>query len=410
MRIPLLAAIMLFVFTFLVDAYISRDIKSTGKKGWWKVYNVSAVICWVFLIVIMCMPRRSEDSSLLPVMWMLYTFLSIYIAKFCSVILSLIGRLIGRFRKGRKKSYAANWIGLCVGLVAFCVMWIGVAYTRKHIVVNRVDISSQMIPPPFDGYTIAQISDIHVGTWGNDTTFVSNLVDSVNALHPDLIVFTGDIVNRETKELEPFIPVLSRLHAKDGVMSILGNHDYGNYMDWNSPEEREENNRQLAVHQRNMGWDLLNNERRFLVKDGDSITVVGVENWGDPPFPTYGDLEKALSSSKDSVYNQNDRRYKILLSHNPAHWDQHLSRETNINLTLSGHTHAMQMMIDLGFWKWSPAKYRYKQWGGMYERFNNNGQPTQLYVNIGAGEVGMPARLVGAYPEITLFTLNHVAI
>lgn len=411
MRIPLLAAIMLFLFTFLIDAYISRDIKSTGRKGWWKTFNVSAVLCWLFLIVIMCMPRRSADSNLLPVMWMLYTYLSIYVAKLCYVICSLIGKLIGLLRKRhrRNKSYVFNWIGLCLGVVMFIVMWTGVAYTRNHIVVNRVDVSSSSIPSSFNGYTIAQISDIHVGTWGNDTTFVSHLVDSVNALHPDLIVFTGDIVNRETKEIEPFLPILSRLKAKDGVLSILGNHDYGDYMDWKSPADRTENNRRLAAHQKNMGWDLLNNERRFLVKENDSIMVIGVENWGDPPFPTYGDLEKALSASRDSVFNQNDRRYKILLSHNPAHWNKHVSHETNIALTLSGHTHAMQMMIDLGFWKWSPAKYRYEQWGGMYERLNADGQPTKLYVNIGAGEVGMPARLLGAYPEITLFTLNHVA-
>lgn len=409
MRIPLVAAIMLFLFTFLIDFYISRDIKSTEKKGLWKAYNVSALLCWIFLVVIMCMPRRAEDSNLLAVMWMLYTFLSIYVAKLCYVICSLIGKVIGLLRKGIKKGHVCNWIGVCLGTVMFCVMWVGVCYTRSHIVVNRVDISSPSIPRPFNGYTIAQISDIHVGTWGNDTTFVSHLVDSVNALHPDLIVFTGDIVNRETKELNPFIPVLSRLHAKDGVLSILGNHDYGDYMDWKNPADRDANNRLLAKHQKDMGWTLMNNERRFLVKDNDSIMVLGVENWGDPPFPTYGDLEKALSSSLDSICHQNDRRYKILLSHNPEHWNQHVSHETNIGLTLSGHTHAMQMMIDLGFWKWSPAKYRYEQWGGLYERLNDNGQPTQLYVNIGAGEVGMPARLMGAYPEITFFTLHHSA-
>lgn len=409
MRIPFAAALMLFIFTFLIDFYISRDIKSAGKRGIWKAYNASALLCWIFLVVIMCMPRRAEGSNLQAVMWMLYTYLSIYVAKLCYVIFSLIGKLIGVLRKGRRKGSVCNWLGLVSGVAMFCVMWIGVAYTRNHIVVNRIDISAPSIPRPFNGYTIAQISDIHVGTWGNDTTFVSHLVDSVNALQPDLIVFTGDIVNRETRELEPFLPVLSRLQAKDGVLSILGNHDYGDYMDWKSPADRTSNNERLALLQKNMGWILMNNELRFVIKDNDSIMMIGVENWGDPPFPTYGDLEKALSSSRDSIYHQNDRLYKILLSHNPEHWNQHVSHETNIGLTLSGHTHAMQMMIDLGFWKWSPAKYRYEQWGGLYERFNNHGQPTKLYVNIGAGEVGMPARLMGAYPEITLFTLHHTA-
>ena len=232
-------------------------------------------------------------------------------------------------------------------------------------------------------------------------------MDSINALQPDLIVFTGDIVNRETSELEPFITVLSRLKAKDGVVSILGNHDYGDYVDWKNREDRERNNRRLAFYQKEMGWDLVNNGRRFLTRGNDSIMVVGVENWGDPPFPTYGDLDKALSPSADSLYHQNDSRYKILLTHNPEHWNRIVSHETNIALTLSGHTHAMQMMIDIWGWKWSPAKYRYELWGGMYERLNDNGESTKLYVNIGAGEVGMPARILGAYPEITFFTLRH---
>lgn len=407
MRIPLIAAVLLFLFSFLIDFYISRDIKSMGKKSLWKGYNLTSLLCWIFLVVIMCMPRRAEESDLLAVMWMLYIYLSIYAGKLCYLVCSLTGKLVGFLRKGRSHGYVLNWLGLILGIVMFGVMWLGVGYTRNHIVVNRIDVDSPFIPPSFNGYTIAQISDIHVGTWGNDTTFVSHLVDSVNSLHPDLIVFTGDIVNRETAEIEPFVPVLSRLRANDGVLSILGNHDYGDYMDWADPLDREANNRLLASHQRDMGWRLLNNERLFIVKDNDSIMMIGVENWGDPPFPTYGDLEKALSSSPDSLFHQNDRLYKILLSHNPEHWNQHVSKETNIGLTLSGHTHAMQMMIDLGDWKWSPAKYRYEQWGGMYERLNDNGQTTKLYVNIGAGEVGMPARLLGAYPEITLLTLHH---
>ena len=288
------------------------------------------------------------------------------------------------------------------------MMWWGVGVTRRAIQVNEVEVESPKIPRSFNGYTIAQISDIHVGTWGTDTTFVSALVDSVNALHPDLILFTGDIVNRRTEELKPFISVLSRLKAPDGVLSILGNHDYGDYVDWSNPDDRLANNRELAADQERMGWDLLNNTRRFISKGSDSIMVIGVENIGDPPFPTYGDLEKALPASSDSIYHQNDTRFKILMTHNPAHWDKEVSHTTNIDLSLAGHTHAMQMMIKIGGWEWSPAKFRYEQWGGMYERLNDRGHKTRLYVNIGAGEVGMPSRILNAYPEITLFTLKHL--
>lgn len=409
MRIPVFAAIALFVMSFLVDFYIYADVRSATKKPLWRhVYVVSAILCWCLLIVTMCLPRRSEDSDLLPVMWLLYTYMSIYFSKLIYVICSLVGRLVRAVTKSSRKSHPARWIGFVLAVFIFGAMWWGVFYTRYQIEVNRVEIASAQIPPAFNGFTIAQISDLHVGTWGTDTTFVSHLVDSVNALHPDLIVFTGDVVNRSTKEITPFLNPLSRLRAPYGVMSILGNHDYGDYMNWKRPEDREENNRLLARHQKEIGWDLLNNVRRFIVKDNDSIMVVGVENVGDAPFPVYGNLELALSSSRDSVYNQNDRMFKMLLTHNPAHWDNTVSHETNIGLTLSGHTHAMQFETNLFGWRWSPAKYRYELWGGLYERLNDNGQPVKLYVNIGAGEVGLPSRLFRAYPEISFFTLRHL--
>lgn len=408
MRIPLILLIPILVLTVLIDLYIWSDVKiATKKRGGRVMFWSSTVICWLFLIVTLSLPRREEGSNLLPVMWMLYAFLSVYVAKLGYVVCSLAGRLTGFFTHKRKGYRWARVIGVFVGVLFLAVMWEGVFFSRYNIVVNRVEVKSPAVPRPFNGYKIAQISDLHVGTWGSDTTFVASLVDSVNALKPDLIVFTGDVVNRETREIEPFLKPLSRLNAPDGVLSILGNHDYGDYMDWSSAGAREENNKQLALHQKEIGWDLLNNGRRFISRDNDSIMIIGVENIGDAPFPSYGDLEKALPSSRDSLFNQNDRNFKILLTHNPAHWDDYVSHKTNIQLTLSGHTHAMQMMLKIGNWVWSPAEVRYPLWGGMYERLNDNGLNTKLYVNVGAGEVGMPSRLLSAYPEITLFTLRH---
>lgn len=404
----MILALVVLAVSILIDLYIAYDIRRTAKRGiWWKLYGASAIVCWLFVIVLVCLPKRSEDSGIIGIMWMLYAYLSIYVAKMAYAVVSLAGRLVRKIFHIRLRWYPSKWIGIVVAVVFFGVMWLGIIYTRRHIEVNSVEISSPKIPEAFNGYRIAQISDLHVGTWQNDTTFISALVDSVNALKPDLIVFTGDIVNRKTEEIVPFVSTLARLRAKDSVLSILGNHDYGDYVDWKDPSMREDNNRRLARHQDDMGWDLLNNERRFMVRGGDSIMVVGVENWGDPPFTVYGDLDKALSPSRDSVWNQNDRMFKVLLTHNPEHWNQVVSRSTNIDLTLSGHTHAMQMMAKVGGWQWSPARYRYEQWGGLYERLNDSGHPTRLYVNIGAGEVGMPSRLLSAYPEITLITLRH---
>lgn len=281
----------------------------------------------------------------------------------------------------------------------------GVFYTRHKIEVVEETVESQKLPPSFNGYRIVQISDLHVGTWGNDTTFISKLVNQINSLTPDVIFFTGDIVNRQTKELKPFLNILSKLTAKDGVYSVLGNHDYGDYVDWKDPKLRDENNTLLALSMKQMGWRLLNNERVWLRSGNDSILLAGVENWGDPPFPTYGSLEMAIPSSPDSIVNQNDSNFKILLTHNPEHWNREVADKTNINLTLSGHTHGMQTMMKIGSKKWSPAKYRYELWGGKFSRCNEKGDTTHLYVNIGAGEVGMPSRLLGAYPEITVITL-----
>jgi predicted MPP superfamily phosphohydrolase len=220
------------------------------------------------------------------------------------------------------------------------------------------------------------------------------VLDSLRQLSPDLIVFTGDIVNRRTDELHPFVETLSNISAPYGVYSILGNHDYGDYCDWPSDEAKRQNLDELISLENQMGWKMLNNETAFIHLAADSIALIGVENVGDPPFHTYGDLDKAYPTLDDGVT-------KILLSHNPAHWVDDIcdAPDKNIALTLSGHTHAMQM----AFGRISPAIFRYKTWGGLYNDNDNH----SLYVNIGIGTVGFPAR-IGATPEITLFTLKSI--
>ncbi len=406
MRLPAMMIALLFLLSIAIDWYIYSDIRYFARKGsrWPRIYAFSSVVCWIFLVVTVCLPRRSESDGILVVMWMLYSYLSVYAAKLVYVICALIGRLVSI---GKQRRFASGlWVGVPLGVLTFVIMWWGVLVTRRQIQITNVEVYSPKLPYAFEDYRIAQISDMHVGTWGNDTTFISQLVDAVNAQQADLIVFTGDIVNRKTEELRPFLSVLSRLHAPDGVISILGNHDYGDYVDWHNEEDHAANNRQLWEWEREMGWTLLNNDYILLRRDDDSIAVIGVENWGEPPFHTYGDLDKAYPAPGDSTASLTDSRYKLLLSHNPEHWNQIVSHDTNIDLTLAGHTHAMQFMISLGNWKWSPSQYRYEQWGGLYERLNSKGQPVSLYVNIGSGEVAMPFR-IGATPEITVLTLHR---
>lgn len=379
----------------LYSKYLPREKK---RRVWWKIFLAFAIAVVILLTVGICLPRKSAESGISAVMWILYTVLSVEFSQIVYSIFSLLGFIPKIF--GKRRWNTGLWIGLPLGVMVFSMMWWGVLIGRREIETVSVDISSPKLPESFNGYKIAQVSDLHLGTWGNDATFISHLVDSVNSLKPDLIVFTGDIVNREFKEILPFLAPLSRLKAPDGVISILGNHDYGDYVIWPSPQMKAANLDSLKKKQEEIGWKMLNNTSLYLSRHNDSIAIIGVENWGEPPFTKYGDLNKAYPA--DSLY---DGKFKILLSHNPEHWNQEVSKSSNIDLTLSGHTHAMQSRISIGNWKWSPAKYRYPLWGGLYSRENPSSKQLYLYVNIGAGEVGIPMR-IGASPEITLFTLR----
>lgn len=407
MRLPLINIIIVSVLTILIDLYILSDVAKASSRrrrtrNIW-IYIATCVPCWALLIIAICLPKREVDQNINPVMWLLFTYLSIFASKVIYTICSLIGRLIN-IGTHRLVNYG-SMLGLPLAVLVFIVMWWGVAVTRHEIKVNEETVVSQRLPVHFDNYRIVQISDLHTGTWGQDTAFISKLVESVNGLKADAILFTGDIVNRQTSELQPFLTVLSRLKATDGIYSVLGNHDYGDYMDWPNPRQRDTNNALLAAWQKQMGWKLLNNEHTYLRRDNDSIVLIGVENWGEPPFGQYGDLKKAYPSGagEKGLYDGN---FKLLMTHNPEHWSREVRKESNIDLTLSGHTHAMQMQVNLFGHKFSPAALRYDYWGGMYEDVSKDGTPMHLYVNIGAGEVAIPMR-IGATPEITVFTLKR---
>jgi predicted MPP superfamily phosphohydrolase len=385
--------LMLILINIFIDVYIWKRITKATTRRWCGVaYAWSSLLCMVFGIVVVCLPRRSgSDPLLVDIMWMLYTYFTIYIPKYIYCVLSAFDYLPKLWHRSRTK--VGSIVGVVLAVITFVVMWWAAAINRTDYVVNNVDIEVDGLPDAFDGYKILQFSDFHVGTYGTDTTYVSEMVDVMNAQNADAIMFTGDIVNRRTDELLPFVKPLSRLSAPDGVFSILGNHDYGDYSKWRTPRDKQANMELMYALQDSMGWRLLRNEHEFLHRDSDSIAVVGVENWGDPPFTVYGDLGKAYSQLSDSTF-------KLLLTHNPAHWDKAISDidSANVALTLSGHTHAMQTEI-LG---WSPAKYRYKEWGGLY---SDKSDKHKIYVNIGLGTVAIPAR-IGATPEITVITLH----
>lgn len=265
----------------------------------------------------------------------------------------------------------------------------GSSVGRSRFEVKETTYSSSRLPQTFDGYRIVQLSDIHIGSWIGNASAIERMVELVNAQQPDLIVFTGDLVNHRAVELDEFQEILARLKAKDGVYSILGNHDYGPYFRWKSKQEQDENLIDLKQRQAAMGWKLLNNSHTFLVQGNDSIALIGVENEGEPPFSQHGDLTGAKAGTEGM--------FQILLSHNPTHWRREVLPESDVDLMLAGHTHAMQLQ----FGDYSPSVYIYPEWSGMYLEGTRG-----LYVNVGIGYVGLPFRF-GAWPEITVLTLRR---
>ena len=301
-------------------------------------------------------------------------------------LFALFGSLLRRF--GRVRA-ALNITGGVLALALLSTLLFGFLRGYKKIHSTQVSFSSPSIPAAFDGYRIVQLSDLHLGTIHGQPELARRIVDSVNAQRPDLIAFTGDLVNYNAAELTEFEAILSRLRATDGVVSVMGNHDYMLYYAWPSDQARQANVRQLQDRQRAMGWRLLLNENHVIRRGADSIAVVGVENDGRPPFPSRGDLVKAHAGLGSSCF-------KVLLSHDPTHWRRRVLPETDIPLMLAGHTHGMQFKIG----SFSPAAWFYPEWGGIYREGDR-----ALHVSLGTGEVLLPFRL-GAWPEINVITLR----
>ncbi|MDY0076840.1 MAG: metallophosphoesterase [Bacteroidales bacterium] len=279
---------------------------------------------------------------------------------------------------------------------------IGTMFTGMFKWVHQFNILTQSViikglrSDAFRGYRIAQISDMHLGSWA-DTGSLQRAVDDVMSLNPDMIVFTGDLVNYRTEEAMRFKEILQQLKAKDGVFAILGNHDYGDYVNWPSRKEKQENLTALYNFYNDIGWKLLRNEHVIIEKDSEKLALIGVENWSqNNRFPRYGDIIKASKG----IGNVDG---KILLSHDPSHWNAIVTeKHKDIDVMLAGHTHGFQFGIEIPGIKWSPAQYLYEQWAGMYV---NTATEQQLYVNRGIGSIGYPGR-IGIMPEITLLTVN----
>lgn len=386
MRMQWLPLIAVLLLNIAIDVFIYRQLKAAGHNVLSKAHIAIAVIataCLAFCGAVLASGTTSLHTGTLLVM----TYFMVYIPKFIGTLIYLPGMMMKKRTPGRRM---AAYIAATIGLLVFALMVWGYFVTPRQIQVNEATLEFDNLPTEFDGYKIVQFSDAHLGSFAGDTAFVARFVKRINEMDADAVFFTGDLVSTVSAEALPYRNTLSRIKAKDGVFSVLGNHDYDDYCRWMTPEQRDSDRLALRQLQQGMGWKMLNNATSIIGRGGDSIAIIGIENYGDKPFPIYGTFSQAYHG------NATDSVFKIVLQHNPYMWRHALVGKTNTSLTLSGHTHAMQTVL-LG---WSPSCWRYKEWAGLY---NQGGQ--YLYVNTGLGTVGPPMR-IGVAPEITLITLR----
>jgi uncharacterized protein len=399
--------IIFIVIYFVIDVYAFQAIRTISKNQWihGAYITISILILGLFIYQLNYgAPNRVMTPSR---MYTFGAFLVVFLPKIFVIVFmfgeDIIRLFVGLFIKiggGDESFYMpsrrkfVSTLALGVAAIPFTSLLYGMFRGKYNFKVLKYSLEFEDLPEAFDGYTITQISDIHSGSFDNAKK-VKYAVDLVNDQNSDIILFTGDLVNNLADEMDSWKSVFSKLQAPDGIYSILGNHDYGDYIGWDTNEAKAGNLRNLISLQKDMGWDLMLNENRTIERNGETIKLVGVENWGKGGFKKKGDLERACEGISDSDF-------KILMSHDPSHWRaQVLPHRHHFHLTLSGHTHGMQFGIEIpGIIKWSPVKYRYEEWAGIYE---HNGE--FINVNRGLGFIGYPGR-VGIWPEVTVIELK----
>ncbi len=415
---PINAFFAIVAFYLTLDIYTYFGLKSLLKNKIAKqVYSLIyiAISCWILHAFYIMYGTIKADVFFRNVAYAPYLgiVLTALIAKLVFTIFMLVQDSV-RHIKGlvkytldKKQAFAPKAIGnyiparrrfLTLGAtmiagIPLSTMWYGLTKGKYNFVVNKVKLAFTDLPEAFEGFTIAQFSDLHAGGL-DDKAEVQRGLDLINQQNPDLILFTGDLVNSVKEEIHPFMEMLTNLQAKQGKYAVLGNHDYHG-APWDNDPRAKDYWKGFSQTYQDMGFQLLNNEHVAIEKDGQNIQLVGVENWSIHDwFPQKGDLDKALDGCKKEGFC-------VLMSHDPIHWSKKiLSHEKQIHLTLSGHTHGSQFGLNLPNFKWSPVQYRYKHWMGLYEKANQ-----YLYVNRGFGYSLFPGR-IGMWPEITVFELT----
>lgn len=417
MKPPFLFLFIVFIFILAVELYftqalkvITADYSPVKRKYIMNVAYVISALTILFSALATIFPPPEWNSFLRLI---LFVFIMFFLSKLIGSTFLVVDDLIrgikwivSKFTTTTNQPISESshsisrlkffsYLALTFSVIPAVSLIYGMLRGAYKYRVHKVKVIAPNLPDAFIGFKIVQLSDIHCGSFLSTEPLVKAF-NIVLDQKPDIIFFTGDLVNNETSETKPHLETYKMLKAPYGVYSCLGNHDYGDYVQWQSPEHKKENLEALKDVHKNSGWRLLMNEHVPIEKDGEKIALLGIENWGgNLRFPKYGKLENAHAGTENYPF-------KILLSHDPSHWDRQVLKESkynDIDLTLSGHTHGMQFGIEIPGFKWSPVKYLYKNWAGLYKQDNQ-----YLYVNRGLGFLGYPGRL-GIWPEITVIEL-----
>lgn len=400
--------IIFIVIYIVLDIYAFQAFKTATKHTWiYYFYLLLSLGALGFLFYQFNI--ESENKVWAGARSYAIGFFIAFLAPKLILFLALFGEDLARLVIGgfRKLTYAnaseagipsrrkfISQVALGIAAIPFASLLYGMYQGRYNFRVLKYTLHFEDLPDEFDGYRISQISDIHSGSFDNPEK-IQYGIDLINEQASDAVFFTGDLVNNTASEMNDWKGAFGEIRAKDGVFSVLGNHDYGDYVNWKTKEAKEENLKELKNVHREMGWDLMLNEHRFIERNGQRIALVGVENWGIGGFKQEGDVDRAAAGVEE-------KDFKILLSHDPSYWQEKIKSDPkNYHLTLSGHTHGMQFGIEIpGWFKWSPVQYRYENWAGIYEEFGR-----YINVNRGFGFLAYPGR-VGIWPEVSVIELR----
>lgn len=386
--------IFLILSVILPDLFFYFKLKKKQVKWYYHILNFFPTTFFILsFLIVKFTGRGAQNPDYFHVfMWINFAFMIIYIPKLIYLIFHFLNFLINLIPGIKTK--LLRYTGLVISVFITLLMLHGAFINPTRFEINRIDLKVKDLPVSFEGYKIIQISDIHLGSWGKNHHYLEPAVAIINQQEADLVLFSGDMVNNFSQETAGWSPVFQKIKAKAGKFAIMGNHDYGDYSDWEKAENKVKNLQAIRDSISAFGFRLLLNESIILTENTDSLVLTGVENWGKPPFPKYGKLSEALKSDYQHLKT-------ILLSHDPSHWRAEVTGRENIFLTLSGHTHAAQLAFRFGDKIYSPSAWIYPEWNGLYKEKNQ-----YLYINKGLGFVGIPVRIAAARPEITVITLS----